>query len=393
MSSARKPALRQIYNQPSYVIRTKQVEVAVAELGGCMAPVTFHRDSRRPLQPLAVAPWWNERPVSGVPQVLNVLRGDFFCMPFGGAATAYRGRDYPPHGEPANSRWRFADRRISKAGSALELRLPLKLQAGEVRKTLALAAGENVIYSRHRLCGLSGSITYSHHATLKFPDRPGSGRLSFSRLVHAATCHTAQERPEDGSYSILKPGCVIDDLTKTPLIDGTTTDLTSYPNRRGFEDVAMVCADTSLEFSWSAATLERERYVWFNLKNPRVLASTVLWFSNGGRHFVPWNGRHINVLGMEEATTFWGDGIAASEKPNDFSRRGIQTHKRLRRDETFDVPCIMGVAKLPRGFRVVRDIRRLDDETIRITGNNRLKVDVKARLGFLETAVLEGLVD
>lgn len=393
MAPKRKPALRKIYNQPSYVIRTKQVEVAVSELGGCMAPVTFYRDSSKPIIPLAVAPWWKEPVLSDQPPCIQVLRGDFFCMPFGGSANAYHGRNYPPHGETANRRWSFVDRRSSKKGATLDLNMKLKLQAGEVHKTLALEVNGNIIYSRHRLSGMSGNMTYSHHATLQFPDCPGGARLSFSPFTHASTYPRTLETPAEGSYAILKKGSVIDDLTKVPLIDGTTTDLTSYPNRRGYEDAAMICADTSLDFSWSAATFERERYVWFNLKNPRILASTMLWFSNGGRYFPPWNGRHINVMGMEEGTTFWGDGIAASEKPNEFSKRGIKTVRAMRRGERFDVPCIMGVAKLPRGFRVVKTIRRIDDETIRLTGNNRLKVDVKARLDFLETSTVAGLIE
>ena len=393
MAPKRKPVLRKIFNQPSYVIRTKRVEVAVTELGGCMAPVTFYRDSGKPIQPLAVAPWWKEPVMRDQPPCIQALRGDFFCMPFGGSANAYHGRNYPPHGETANRRWSFDDRRTSKLGSALDLSMKLKLQAGEVHKTLAVAVDTNVIYSRHRLCGISGNMTYSHHATLQFPDRPGSARLSFSPFAHASTYPHTLETPAEGSYAILKKGCVIEDLTKVPLIDGTTTDLTSYPNRRGYEDAAMVCADTSLDFSWSAATFERERYVWFNLKNPRILASTMLWFSNGGRHFAPWSGRHINVMGMEEGTTFWGDGIAASEKPNEFSKHGIKTVRAMRRSECFDVPCIMGVAVLPRGFRVVKTMRRVDDETIRITGNNRLSVDVKVRLDFLESSTLDGLIE
>ncbi len=393
MARKRKPVLRKIYNQPSYVIRTKQVEVAICELGGCMAPVTFYRDSSKPIKPLAVAPWWNEPVLRDQPPCIQALRGDFFCMPFGGADKAYHGRNYPPHGETANRRWSFVDRRSSKGGSVLDLSMKLKLQAGEVHKSLALEVDSNVIYSRHQLLGMSGNMTYSHHATLQFPDRVGSARLSFSPFAHAFTYPHTLETPAEGSYAIIKKGCVIEDLTKVPLIDGTTTDLTSYPNRRGYEDAAMICADTSLDFSWSAATFERERYVWFNLKNPRILASTMLWFSNGGRYFPPWNGRHINVMGMEEGTTFWGDGIAASEKPNEFSRHGVKTVRAMHRSERFDVPCIMGVAKLPRGFRVVKTIRRVDDETIRITGNNRLKVDVKARLDFLETSTLEGLIE
>ena len=294
-----KPPLKNILNQPSYVVRSDQVSLSVAETGGMMAPVTFYRGEKQPISPLAVAPWWNEKIPSDQPSIIKGLRGDFFCMPFGGGVTKYKGRAYPPHGETANRKWQFQDLVRSKGGRALHLKMDLRLQAGSVQKSLALVGGQNAVYVRHRISGLSGPMSFSHHATLQFPDRLGAGRLSFSKHKHAATFYIPVESPETQTYSILKPDTVIRDLTKVPLTDRTTTDLTSYPNRRGYEDLAMICADPDLEFAWSAVTFEKERYVWFNIKDPKVLASTVLWFTNGGRYFEPWNGRHINVMGME----------------------------------------------------------------------------------------------
>ncbi len=388
-----KPALRNRYNQPSYTIQTDQVSLSIAEMGGCMAPATFYRKTTQPVSPLAIAPWWDEKIPGDQPNVIKTLRGDFFCMPFGGGVTQYKGRAYPPHGETANRRWQFKDLTRSKAGRALHLKMNLKLQKGTVHKSIALVTGENAVYVRHRVAGLSGPMSYSHHATLQFPDRPGAGRLSFSKPKHAATFYEPLESPETQTYSILKPSSVIRDLTKVPLIDGTITDLTSYPNRRGFEDLAMICADPDLDFAWSAVTFEKERYVWFNIKDPKVLASTVLWFTNGGRYFAPWNGRHINVMGMEEGTTFWGDGIEASAKPNDLSRRGIKTCHKFKANALLDVPCIMGVARVPRGFKVVRAIKQIDASTVRIVGNGRLRVDIPLQLGFLESAMLAGLIE
>ncbi|MBS12580.1 MAG: hypothetical protein CME19_13360 [Gemmatimonadetes bacterium] len=391
--ATKKPALRKRFSQPSYTIQSDEIALAISELGGCMAPVAFYRKSKNPVTPLAVAPWWNEKIPSDQPPVIKALRGDFFCMPFGGGETKYKGRAYPPHGETANRKWRFGDLSRTRDGKALHLKMDLRLQKGTVEKSLGLVSGENVIYVRHRISGLSGPMSYSHHATLQFPDRPGAGRLSFSRFKHAATFYIPVETPEIGTYSLLKPNTTIRDLTRVPLIDGTTTDLSSYPNRRGYEDLAMICADPKLEFAWSAVTFERERYVWFNLKDPKVLASTVLWFTNGGRHFAPWSGRHINVMGMEEGTTFWGDGIEASAKSNALTRKGIKTSHTFSPRKPYDVPCIMGVARIPKGFNEVKDIKRIDDRTIRLVGNKRHNVDVPAQLGFLETASLEGLIE
>ncbi len=392
MARSKRPALKTILNQKSYQIQTQQVSMAVAELGGFMAPVRFFRDTKMSVEPLAVAPWHGERLPKEIPPILKGLRGDFFCMPFGGGPEAYRGRAYPPHGETANRIWKFADLVKRPEGAALHLDMALKLQPGKVEKALALVEGQNMIYSRHRISGLSGKMTYAHHATLKFPDRPGSGRLSFSPFRHAATYHSPVESPEVGTYSILKPDSVITDLTRVPLIDGRTTDLTLYPARRGYEDLAMICADPDLEMAWSAVTFSEEGYVWFNLKDPKVLASTVLWFTNGGRYAAPWNGRHINVMGMEETTTFWGDGIAASARKNALSERGIVTARTFKTSSVFDVPVMMGVARIPSGFKVVREIQVRSKDEIRLVGNGRHRVDVPAYTGFLRTGKVEGLI-
>ncbi len=392
MAKTRRPALKTIYGQPSYTIQTQQISMSVSQHAGCVAPVRFYRDTNTPIEPLAIAPWWKEKMPPGTPPVIKALRGDFFCMPFGGSKTAYKGIAYPPHGETANRNWQFQDFVQKQSGKTLHLCMDLNLQKGRVEKALSIVEGQNVIYSRHRISKLSGPMSFSHHATLQFPDRPGAAKLSFSRFIHAATFYERVESPDVGTYSSLKPNSVIKDLTKVPLIDGTTTDLTRYPNRRGYEDIAMICADPTLELAWSAATFAQEHYVWFNLKNPKILTSTVLWFSNKGRYYAPWNGRHINVMGMEEGTTFWGDGIANSAKNNDFTKRGIQTCHRFRSSEIFDVPVIMGVARIPRGFQEVLDIQVLSEDHIRLIGHEKFKVDVAVNTDFLKSATIEDLI-
>ncbi|MSU46464.1 MAG: hypothetical protein EXS42_04925 [Lacunisphaera sp.] len=56
--------------------------------------------------------------------------------------------------------------------------------------------------------------------------------------------------------------------------------------------------------------------VWFALKDPRVLASTVLWYSSGGRH--------RGVLGLEDVASYFHIGLAGSAAPNPASRRSIR---------------------------------------------------------------------
>jgi hypothetical protein len=99
-------AKRVVYGQPSWRIASSEVEAFVTEMGGHVGPVTFYRSGQR-LQPYSVAPWAQEKNDPPLRPVIKALRGDFFCMPFGGNATAFRGERHPVHGETANARWQF----------------------------------------------------------------------------------------------------------------------------------------------------------------------------------------------------------------------------------------------------------------------------------------------
>jgi hypothetical protein len=105
-----------------------------------------------------------------------------------------------------------------------------------------------------------------------------------------------------------------------------------------------------------------QRYVWFALKDPRILRQTMFWISNGGRHYPPWNGRHVGVMGLEELTSCFAYGLAEAVRPNLLSKRGISTVVKLDPRRPLVVPYIMGLATIPAGFDRVREIVASDDE-------------------------------
>jgi hypothetical protein len=133
-------------------------------------------------------------------------------------------------------------------------------------------------------------------------------------------------------------------------------DLGRYPARRGFEDLVMAVHEATPDFAWTAVTFHAQRYVWFALKDPRVLRSTVLWMSNGGRHYPPWNGRHVNVMGLEDVTAYFHLGLAESARPNPVSKRGFATHLTLKADAPLAINYITAVAAIPRKWGRVKTI-------------------------------------
>ena len=197
-----------MFGQASWRIRSRRVEAFVTETGGHLGPVTFDRAGRK-IRPFSVAPWAEERLDRSVPTILRVLRGDFFCMPFGGNSTPWHGEHHPVHGETANSKWTFQSLRESAAGTQIHLSLRLRVRAGRVDKYIFAAGDHDAIYQRHIISGVSGSMNLGHHATLKFPDEPGAGVISTSPFVLGQVFPQPVEQPAERGYSILKPGANI----------------------------------------------------------------------------------------------------------------------------------------------------------------------------------------
>jgi hypothetical protein len=347
---------RIIHGQPSWRVASTQVEAFVTETGGHLGPVTFDRQVRK-LQPYSVAPWVEERVDPAEPTIIKVLRGDFFCLPFGGNATPYGKEKHPVHGETANARWQFRSLETQAGRSCLHLSLQTKVRPGRVDKRIWLVDGQNTIYSQHVVSGMSGPMNLGHHAMLKFPDAPGSGLLSTSRFVYGQVFPHVFELPENGGYSWLKQGAEFTSLETVPALNGETADLTRYPARRGFEDLVMMVSDAELPFAWTAVAFPKERYVWFALKDPRVLRETIFWLSNGGRHYPLWSSRHVNVMGLEEVTSNFHLGLAESARKNPISRKGFPTCLTLNPRKPLVVPYIMGVATIPAGFDRVASIQ------------------------------------
>jgi len=371
-----------IFGQPSWTLATDRVTAAVTQTGGHLAPVHF-RLGRRTVQPFAIAPWWNEKLAAGTPPILRVLRGDFFGLPFGGNATPYRGRRHPVHGDTANGRWRLAGVEAQHGTVTLRLHMDLQTFPGQVEKRITLVPGHTAVYQEHIVTGVDAPTSLGHHATLQFPDQPGAGYFSTSRCIHAQVFVEPAENPEAGGYSLLQPGAVIKDITRVPTITGGWADLSRYPARRGYTDVAIFCADPALPVAWSAVALPGEGYAWFSLRDPQVLASTLCWMSNNGRHYPPWSSRHQNVMGVEDITGFFHCGAAESARPNGLSRRGVQTSLTPTTRQPLHVRYIMGVVAIPKAFGRVRDIAVAADQ-VTLVGAAGARVASAVDTGFIQ---------
>jgi hypothetical protein len=382
VSAMSAPTLHTVHGQPSWSFRSSHVHANLTKLGGHLGPVSF-RLAHRVVTPFSVAPWAEEKLSADTLPLLRALRGDFFCAPFGGNATPWRGERHPVHGETANARWSLRAFEKTNDRATLHATLETKVRRGRVDKFITLIEGHAAIYESDVIAGARGPMNLGHHAMLKFPEAPGSGVVSTSRFVHGQVFPAAFESPAQGGYQSLRPGAEFRSLEKVPLIEGGTTDLTRFPARKGFEDLVMITADPRLPFAWTAVTFPGQRYVWFALRDPRVLRQTVLWISNGGRHYAPWSGRHTAVMGLEDVTSYFHTGLAESARPNPLSRRGIPTSLVLHPKKPLSVNYVIGVAEIPRGFdRVKTIVARGEGIELAAASGQRARAPID--LGFLK---------
>jgi hypothetical protein len=378
-----KSKTRIVEGQPSWKLNCSNIEAFVTRTGGQLGPVIFKNGTRR-IEPFSVAPWANEKLDHSHPPIIRVLRGDFFCMPFGANATAFRGEKHPLHGETANQDWKFESMVGSRGETTLHLSLHTKIRKGRVDKTITLRQDHPVVYCRHIISEMSGPMNFGHHAMLKFPNEPGSGILSTSRFVGGQVFPELLEKPEEGGYSCLKPGASFSSLTKVPRLDGSNADLTRYPARLGFEDLVMLINDRKKRIAWSAVSFPAQRYVWFAMKDPRVLSQTVLWHSNRGRHYAPWSSRHVSVMGIEDITGLFHYGLAESCKPNALSGKGHPTCVTFYNKQPITVNYIMACVPTPAGFDAVRKISpNAAKDEVTLTSASGKTVSLPLDIGFL----------
>jgi len=347
---------RIIAGQAAWVMANGQVELAVTELGGQMAPVTFCRDSARPIRPYFISPWQAEKgkKLKIDEPVVRPLRGDFFCLPFG-APGVCRGVKHVCHGEPATGKWKLGGLAIEGNTTRLTMTMRTRALPGKVTKHLRLVDGHNVVYCQHVLEGFSTTAPLGHHAMLAVPDKPGSLRIATSPFKLGMTNPTDFDDPSIGHYQSLAVNAKFTSLAKVPLKwkDPAVGDCSRHPVRTGFTDLLGLWARSTKAPAWTTATIQDEGFMWFSLKDPAMLPATVMWISNRGRHSSPWNGRN-RCLGLEDVCAFFANTAAESVGRNQLNAMGIPTAVKLTRSRPTVVNHIQGVVKVPKGFECVK---------------------------------------
>jgi hypothetical protein len=343
-----------------HTIEARGVRATLDLRGGHVRVFAVTQDGRA-VEPLHTAPWIHDKDVvedESLDANLRYLSGDFFCAPFSTS-------DIDPatlHGWPANSPWTLLGVEAHPEGGQIaRYELVKRVMGATLVKELTVRDGHPFLYERHVFIGGAGDIPVANHAMTRFD---GGGRLSFSPKLFGTTPATAIEPdPAVGRSLLAYPACFTD-LTKAPRADGTTADLTTYPFGAKHEDFLSLIEDPANPLGWAAAVRPDKRDIFLSLKNPAEYPITMMWFSNGGRDYAPWNGRHVGVLGLEEGRTYAGLGHKASIAPNPWSEAGIPTFLSLDPAGEVDVRNVIGGVALPEGWTRVASVEAQGSELV-----------------------------
>lgn len=364
-----------IHGAPSYTLRTAEVELAVTQTAGHLAPVTFHLPGVK-ASPYSLSPWTPTQIDQSLPNLLTYLRGDFMCLPFGGQQKG------PPHGDTANAAWQF----VSADATSLKLTQTGTDTGATVAKNFTLIPGHHAIYCEHVIQNLEGRWNYGNHPVLDLSNVPaGAARIATSPFRFGSVYAGEFSNPDAGETGVLKPFAEFTTLKSVPMKDGSQTDLTRYPARAGSDDLIMlvnVPATEAQPFAWTAVTFPG--YVWFSLKNVTDFPSTLFWLSNGGRPGHPWEKRHLGRLGLEEVCSHFCDGVDIAREDR-LASKGIPTSRRFRKDERVRLPLIQAAAAVPADFGQVQSIVPAGPEAVRITGENGQAITCPINWQFLKS--------
>ncbi len=362
--------IQSVHGEPSFSISSDSMTAWMTLRGNHISPVIFHLGSGN-ISPYSLAPW-----VPGEHQnigpLLDVLRGDFWCLPFGVSPLG------PAHGETACEVWKI----MSVTTSSAHLRLDASDTGARVDKIVSVRDGQSALFQEFTISGLDGAFSYGTHPILDLSPFPvGTARISTGSLRWACVVPGIFSDPEAGETQILDPGAEFDDLTCVPMINGDSLDLSRYPTATAHEDLVMLTQKgDDQQLGWSAVSVPG--YTWIALKNVQDFPSTLLWVSNGGRTQPPWQGRHVGRLGVEDVCSYFDRGLVDSRKDL-LSHVGIPTTREFRERETTTLRSLQIVVGTPKNFGRVIAIETPAAGQIRIIGEGGQSVESKIDWEFV----------
>ena len=317
-------------------IEAKGVRARIDLLFGMISELVVERDGRK-VSMLHKVPWLGEKMPEDAAPHLGGLAGDFFCAPFGDASAD----NAPGHGWPANTTWIASrdgaegqrdgcalparpqgDGRRPRQGTAARRRPPLPLPAPHLHRRPCRGH-----VGRQPRDGFAAEWRPAELLAKTLVGDAADHRSSPIRRA-GARCSRARSRPP------------IPSIFRSPPAARPTSH--NYPFASRHEDFAIGVEAEGSRLGWTTVARGKEGDLFISLRNPARLPMTMLWFSNGGRDYAPWSGRHVGCLGVEEGLNRKMLGDSAGRTPHPLDAAGVPTGLTLDPSGSVEVRHIIG---------------------------------------------------
>jgi hypothetical protein len=286
----------------------------VQTLGGMLGPVTLRLPDDRELEIMHVAPWAGMTKAGALPGMLQRLRGEWPCVPFGRTDVP---TDLPPgwrthpaqdawvHGYPANHHWKCIDATPRRVHLAIDY--PADSAIERIERVISVAPHApalDIALSIH--ARRPALVPAGLHPTFRLP--PAPGRVKVILGPHDGVYSYPSSAA--GSVSRLLPDTRSETLSALAGIDGPL-NLSRLPFNGPTEELMQIRALKGAVGGPPLALhyLDYDACVglwWDTTELPDLL----LWVSNGGRFQFPWMSRHL-ALGAEPINSLFDLGRVA----------------------------------------------------------------------------------
>lgn len=243
------------------------------------------------------APWLDENIADrDMPPLMKRLAGEWVAVPFG-CVSQDDGlfRHDAPHGLPVNGEWHFTEQTRSRV--ALRFDYPDGYPLGWLEREVMLEEGGCVNFSLALHARQSCRLPLGLHPI--FPVGAEAGDVEIVATGHGIV----YPQPTEPGASLLSPGAHFDCLRSIPVSCGGTCDVSRLPLPGEREEILQLLAPEG------SVTLcyPRNKLAICLSWDSHYLPHCLLWISNAGRRFAPWNGRNY-CLGVEPVCSAWDLG-------------------------------------------------------------------------------------
>ena len=335
-------------------VSARAIRFAFTARGGVLHDLVVE-DEGQGIAPFHRAAWNVAQVPPDSPPHQRWLGGDFLAAPMGpDALIGLAGL----HGPAANGNWHV----LPTPPGCLRAVLDGAVQGASVVKELSVEANQPVLYQRHLFIGGTGGLPASNHAMLSVPN---GAKLSFSRKRWWETLPEPLETTR--GRSCLAYPRRSETAADFPGAMGDAVNLHRYPWGEAHEDFVTGVEDPESNLGWTAVVRPVEGDLILCLKNPRALPMTMLWHSNGGRDYAPWNSRHRGCLGVEDGAALPVLGLSHQESPDPLTAAGQPALLALDATGTVEMRHVLGACHWPSGQMVAGVM--LDGDTLTVTGD------------------------